>query len=224
MRRLGTASVLVALISAATPAISAGLDASRPENWGTRPAEWRSAELNSAVLLELNLARTRPAVYAERLRRYRAAFRGRLVHEPGDQSDELTDEGVSAVDEAIAFLQRQRPLPPLSPAQALETAAADHTDGQGRDGGVGHESADGTTFDQRIERRVAWRGAVAEDISYGEGTADKVVRQLIVDDGVADRGHRTNIFDPELQFAGVGCGPHRVYQSMCVIDFAAGLP
>ena len=145
------------------------------------------------------------------------------MHQPDEEADELTDEGVSAVDEAIAFLRRQRPLAPLSPAQALALAAGEHAQDQARSGGVGHESRDGTSFDQRIESHVAWRGAVAEDIAYGEATAEKVVRQLIVDDGVADRGHRTNIFDPELQFAGVGCGPHRVYQSMCVIDLAAAL-
>ena len=223
LRRLETTVVLATLTLAATPAASAGMGASSPDDPPSRSAAWRGARLNDAVLMELNLARTQPRAYAEQLRRYRAAFEGLVAHEPDEDSDELTDEGVAAVDEAIAFLQRQRPLLPLSPAQALELAAADHAQGQGRDGEIGHDSDDGTSFDQRIERHTAWRGAVAEDISYGEAKPDKVVRQLIVDDGVADRGHRTNIFDPTLQFAGVGCGPHRVYRSMCVIDFAAEL-
>jgi hypothetical protein len=47
-----------------------------------------------------------------------------------------------------------------------------------------------------------------------------VVRQLILDDGVVNRGHRLTIFDPNLQIAGAGCGPHAVYRYMCVIDFA----
>jgi len=41
---------------------------------------------------------------------------------------------------------------------------------------------------------------------------------LIVDDGVADRGHRTLVYSPELRYAGVSCGPHPIYRTVCVID------
>jgi hypothetical protein len=44
------------------------------------------------------------------------------------------------------------------------------------------------------------------------------MRQLIVDDGVADRGHRSIVFSGELRYAGAACGPHPVYRTMCVID------
>ena len=62
--------------------------------------------------------------------------------------------------------------------------------------------------------------ATAEAISYGYQNPRDVVRQLIVDDGVQGRGHRKVLFDSLLRFAGVGCGPHRVYGAMCVIDFS----
>jgi hypothetical protein len=51
--------------------------------------------------------------------------------------------------------------------------------------------------------------------------ADAVVRQLIVDDGVPGRGHRTLLFSAEFRFAGVGCGGHRRYGHLCVVDLAA---
>ncbi len=60
----------------------------------------------------------------------------------------------------------------------------------------------------------------AEAISYGYQSPQDVVRQLIVDDGVPGRGHRQVLFDASLRFAGVGCGPHRLYGAMCVIDFS----
>ena len=62
---------------------------------------------------------------------------------------------------------------------------------------------------------------IAEVISYGQEDAAAVVRQLIIDDGVADRSHRHDIFSPTLTAAGAGCGPHRMYGTMCVIDLAA---
>ena len=55
-------------------------------------------------------------------------------------------------------------------------------------------------------------------IEYGASDAMDAVRQLIVDDGVPDRGHRSILFDPSLRFAGVSCGAHPAYRSMCVID------
>jgi uncharacterized protein YkwD len=44
--------------------------------------------------------------------------------------------------------------------------------------------------------------------------------QLLVDDGVSDRGHRRNLLDPRWHYVGVACGSHYRYQTMCVLDFA----
>jgi uncharacterized protein YkwD len=73
-----------------------------------------------------------------------------------------------------------------------------------------------------MNRYGAWQRKVAENIAYGGRSARGVIVQLIVDDGVPDRGHRMNIFDPEYRVVGVGCGPHVRFGDMCVIDFAAG--
>ena len=62
----------------------------------------------------------------------------------------------------------------------------------------------------------------AENISAGEDEARAVVIQLIVDDGVPGRGHRTNLFNPDLHQAGAGSAPHREYRVVTVIDYADG--
>jgi uncharacterized protein YkwD len=61
---------------------------------------------------------------------------------------------------------------------------------------------------------------VAENMAFGENPARQVVIQLLVDDGVPDRGHRATILDPSYRVAGAACGPHARYRQMCVIDFA----
>lgn len=72
----------------------------------------------------------------------------------------------------------------------------------------------------RVNRYGGWEKAIAENISYGPSGARDIVVSLIVDDGVPGRGHRQNIFNPDFRAAGTACGPHAVYGTMCVIDFA----
>ena len=43
---------------------------------------------------------------------------------------------------------------------------------------------------------------------------------LIIDDGVSSRGHRTNIFNADLKFVGSASSTHLTYQTMSVIDYA----
>jgi uncharacterized protein YkwD len=179
------------------------------------------SSLEAAVLAEINEARVHPAAYADRLRLFRQYFSGRVAYIPGaGRGGLLTEEGVAAVDEAIAFMERQTPLVPLAESPVLDASAAAHAEDQGARGLVGHYGSDGSSPSDRIQAYGTWGGMVAENIAYGITIADVVVEQLIVDDNVPDRGHRKNIFMPQLRFAGVGCGPHRVYGGMCVIDFA----
>lgn len=165
----------------------------------------------------INLARTNPAAYARRLRAHRGLYDGDVFREPGAIAIR-TIEGVVAVDEAIAFLERQAPLPALTPSPILRLAAADHVEDQGPFGAIGHTGSDGSAFTDRIVRHGG-PAAGGENISYGGETGEAVVIQLIVDDGVPDRGHRTNIFRPGYVSAGAACGRHRAYRYMCVIDF-----
>jgi uncharacterized protein YkwD len=199
LRRLGFAA-----IAATAPILMAATEA---------PA------LEDAVLARINAVRQDPAGYADRLRDYRARFLGNAVFLPDRAKGLLTREGAAAVDEAIAFLERQPALPPLSSASLLALAARHHVAMQGPAGGHGHLAPDGTSPGERV-RRLGGGDLVGEDISYGYADADAVVRQLIVDDGVLDRSHRRLIFEPELRYAGIGCGAHRRYGHMCVIDVA----
>jgi uncharacterized protein YkwD len=48
------------------------------------------------------------------------------------------------------------------------------------------------------------------------------MENLLIDDGVADRGHRRNIYDASARVVGIACGPHPRYGTMCVIVQAGG--
>lgn len=174
-------------------------------------------QLENQVLAELNRARADPAAYAAGLRDYRRYYDGNIVYAPGMKVRYETEEGVAPLDEAVIFLQHQTRRRQLTPAALLRDAAGDHCADQNANGEVGHAGTNGSSPGDRARRRGG--GVyVGEVITYGSDNAADVVRQLIVDDGVADRGHRTALFEPDLRFAGVSCGPHREYRMMCVID------
>ena len=89
-------------------------------------------------------------------------------------------------------------------------------------GGRGHKGSNGSQPWDRMARFGKWTGHAGENIDYGAHDARAVVVRLIVDDGVAGRGHRKNIFSREFHVAGAANGFHAAFGSMCVIDFADG--
>ena len=169
---------------------------------------------------ETNALRRDPPGYARHLERLLPRFDGKLLERPG-RPHLRTDEGAAAVREAIAALKRRKPVQQLRWSKGLAAAAADHVRDQGPTGAMEHRGLDGSNPAGRAGRHGRWLGAMAENIAYGENPAREVVVQLLVDDGVADRGHRDNMLAPGWGAAGVACGPHRRYEQMCVMDYAA---
>lgn len=120
----------------------------------------------------------------------------------------ITREGKKAWQETIAFLKKQAPLPAFTLHLGLCLSAMDHAIDLVEHDLFGHTSSNGDSFTKRIERRC---GSVncdsAENVAIkskvpGMDLALKTVLSLIIDDGVASRGHRTNIFNPAYLFVG----------------------
>ena len=86
---------------------------------------------------------------------------------------------------------------------------------------MGHTGRDGSTPASRASRYGRWFGLITENVQYGRAaTGHEVIADLIIDDGVAGRGHRRNALDPNIRVAGVSCGAHVTYGRMCVIVHA----
>lgn len=188
----------------------------------TAPAFAMDKSLSKQVLNEINLARSEPRTYAGFLREFRKLYHGKLYVLPGSSTRMQTNEGVAAVDEAIRHLSRQKPLPRLTWSNGLAEAAAELAVEQSQSGGTGHNGNQSHGMQERIERHGKWDRNIAENIGYGPHDARNMVMALIIDDGVSDRGHRKNTFGPTFRTAGVACGSHPQFSSMCVIDFAGG--
>ena len=201
--------------------------ASNPaSNPGSNPASNPASNINlsaleQAIIQETNIARTNPQAYAAKLENLTKYFQGDLLKIPG-RIPLKTQEGVSAVNEAISYLKSVSPVSPLTASSGMSKAAADHVKDQGPGGQLGHTGSDGSQPWDRLKRYGEWKQIVAENISYGPNTGEDVVMALIIDDGVPDRGHRDNIFQPEFQVTGAACGQHLEYRIMCVITYAGG--
>lgn len=185
------------------------------------PALEKATAFERAVVQEMSDARVSPRAYARHLRELRDAFEGTLWRRPG-RVPLRTEEGVAALDEAIAFLEAARPVGPLRFNEGLALAARRHAQDLGPRGALDHLGADGSRLSDRLNRLGTWHGLIAENISTGEPEARQVVIQLLVDDGVPGRGHRRNLFNPDLHQAGAGSAPHRDYRVVTVIDYADG--
>lgn len=183
------------------------------------PTPLHAGPFETAVLAELNHARAHPQAYAHELRREEVA-QARYGYDPREARG-MSQEDPDAVEDAIDFLMRQPPLPPLAADARLAAAAREHAVRQGPTGEVGHGPPG--SLGQRLQREGFFAGIEAESISYGQRSPRDVVRQLVIDSGVPSRAHRRDLFGHAFQAAGVGCGGHAEWGSMCVIDLAGAI-
>lgn len=179
--------------------------------------------LEKEIVYEINLFRSNPAQYAEKyISPLTTRYKNKILSYPGDIPIK-TVEGVSALHECVHELKKMKPLPLVFPDDKLTRAANDHVADQSQTGKTGHVGGDNSNLRARIERHGKWEKQIAENIAYGNTSARQVIVFLLIDDNVQSRGHRKTFLNPNLKMVGISCGKHPEYQTMCVMDFAAGM-
>lgn len=186
------------------------------------------SDVEKDVLKWLNIARTEPLTMVKELEKMLPNFDAKtpmLYHIPGDPVGLLTSEGVAAVKEAIKALKDVTGLPgnqkpgALTFANGLMLSAQDHAKDQGGNGVFSHTGTDASTPWSRVARYGTWKVTAAENMGTGYNNGLDIVRQLLIDDGEPDRGHRKNILNPTLKNVGVAVRAHKVYDFVTVQDF-----
>jgi uncharacterized protein YkwD len=177
--------------------------------------------LERGILNEVDKLRAEPRAWADILKAERPWYPG-PAPAIQDQDALTTNAAVQTLEEAIFALDvLPGVLPRVEFSPSLSRAAADHVRDTGIRGLTGHTGSDGSSLRQRIERYGSWSGHIGENIVYGlSGPRDAVFEQLL-DFGIVDRGHRRTLLNPQWRYVGVACGPHTLYRTMCVLDFAS---
>jgi hypothetical protein len=171
------------------------------------------------VATELTRVRANPAAYAVHLKALLAYFDGTILRLPG-QTALQTQEGAPAVEEAIAALEAQAPVPAQTRQPDLDRAARDLVADQAKSGAYGHTGGDGSQPGDRMKRYVGLLGLAAETITYGPETVRRIVVGLLVHDGMPSQGHRRNVLQSRLALVGIAVGRHASGRWMCVMDDA----
>lgn len=170
------------------------------------------------VVLEMNKARSNPALYADLYLTPRIKkFDGKIYNDKI-----MTNEGVDVVNECISQMKKAKPLSVLNPEKGLSLAAQQHSSTQGETDQTGHTGVDGSDPFTRIKKHGTFKTA-GENIDYGAKSGREIVVSLLIDDGVSSRGHRKNILNKDFSSTGVGfTKKHKTYGAVCVITYAGG--
>ena len=174
-----------------------------------------------ALLTEINQARAHPQVFASYLEKLKPMFTGKS-YKPDAQDAFDTQEGWTAVEDAIQFMKTAKALGALNTSQGLCLAALSHVKDQSSTGATGHRGNDSTFIEQRVKPFGIWQGGIGENLTYGNSSARERVLTWLIDDGFASRGHRNRIMSDNYRVAGVSCGAHPEFGSMCVLTLAGG--
>ncbi len=176
--------------------LRAQVESTDNSDYATRNGKAERSSLEREILSEINRARTNPQAYAAWLQEQKQYYNGIVLKLPGEKPVR-TNRGLKALAEAIDFLEQQEPLPNLTIADELSTAAAS----------------------QLAQIGTTQSGENFKNISYGKVTAIGIVMHLIVDDGFPDRRHRKSIFNPNFSLAGIICQDDELYDNICAIAY-----
>ena len=171
-------------------------------------------KLKKEVINETNRIRSNPKSYIPILESYIKYFDGNILEKPDTDTGIETQEGAFAYQEAINFLKSQKPIEPLIYDEEVSRASQELSDLMGKTG-----NTEDNNIEERISKYVDWDVAISENIDFGGFTGEDVIINLLVDDGVEDRSHRSNLFNTKIKYFGVGTSFHKEYDICTVIDY-----
>jgi uncharacterized protein YkwD len=222
---LRAAVLLVSVLTVSTIAYAAGWDLEGID--AARNASYLG-DVEKDVILEINKVRANPQQYAREVVQpildsfIANPWNNPLIRRKGD-TWLTTKEGQSVIKELIAELNKTKPMKILTPSTGMSKAAKEHTKDCSSHNRFDHTGSDGSQFWDRVDRYGKlnlYQSGGGECLSSGSNSGEDIVLQLLIDDGVKNRGHRKILLDSNASKIGVGFGEHPRFNYMCTLDFA----
>lgn len=192
--QLGIFSITInLLVLAIQPRLTLAQTKTNPANPQTA-SNTAIADLEPEILSEINRVRTSPQDYAQWLEQQRQYYDGIWLRLPGEKPVR-TNRGRDALEEAIAFLKQQQPLPPLEKSLQTDATATSELENFAHSNNIQY-------------------------FSYGKKTASGIVMDLVVDELFPDRRRRQSLLSSEAEDTGVACKPDPRYAKVCAIAYS----
>ena len=99
-----------------------------------------------------------------------------------------TKEGKKAVEEAIKFLEEQEPRPQLKFSPEMLEASKAHVEDIGPLGLMTHNSSDGSSTKERLNKHGNIISCYGESLSFQCTDAREALCMLLIDDGSRSKG------------------------------------
>ena len=172
---------------------------------------------NNLILEEINSLRTNPNGYADKILKYKGYFDKEYLKIP-DGKKFITQEGVSAYDEAEQFLRSSSPVCALTASKGLTKISEDLL---GIVQNCNVESINSNVNMKSIIKKYGkFEGSFGRLMEFGAETAEQVVINLIVSDGDKSRSQRNQLFDNKFKFVGLAAGDHPDFIKCTMITLA----
>ena len=163
---------------------------------------------------QINLLRTNPKKFAEKLNKYLSYFKGNVLNIPERPLGISTIEGPKAYKDAISYLERQKPLQPLDPSKGLFRVAADFQKAIQR---KNMEDVDSVDIEKIIDKYGTFYGEFSRATDYGSQTPEQALISLVVSDGDPTREQRKALLSSEFKKVGVAFGSHKKFKNCTII-------
>lgn len=167
---------------------------------------------------EINLARTDPLSYAEKLSTYASYFDENVMKIPNSNCDIETVEGPAAYEECAKYLNNfELALDALEPSKALTRIANDYLNQV-----LQSEQSEFSRIDMRqfVNKYGSFKGNLTRALEFGGATPEQIVTELLASDGDTNRRYRNMILDKGFKKIGVARGEHEEYGECTIIVFA----
>lgn len=185
----------------------------KPTTKGVEAEEVKIAELEIAVIEEINEMRANPKAYAKKLKEYEQYIqkhttttkKTRIIFDlPNENPLKVQKTYPDDLKEAIAVLEATDSLSTIALDSSLYKAAKEHSEAPVVNS---HFSIDGSSPGERAKKQ-GYKGSVSECMLSDKVTAQGIVLKFIVDHKVLGRQHRKNLLNPDNKAIAVGCGLH----------------